>query len=51
MTDIKSGDFVMHNETLSVYKVLTILGETFVDNSGKIHETKHYTKITFGGER
>lgn len=51
MTKIKAGDFVMHNETFSVYKVLTMLGETFVDNVGKIHETKNYTKITLGGER
>lgn len=40
----------MHNETKSVYKVLTMLGETFVDNSGKIHQTKEYSKLTFGGD-
>lgn len=51
MTELATGDFAMHNETKSVYKVLTVLGETFVDNSGKIHQTKEYTRLTIEGDR
>lgn len=39
------GEFVAHRDTLSIYKVLTCLGETFVDYSGVIHETANYKRI------
>lgn len=41
----EAGEFVVNKETDSIYKVLTCLGETFVDYSGVIHETANYERI------
>lgn len=42
---INTGDFVVHNETLSIYKVFIGLGETFVDYSGCIHVASEYRTL------
>lgn len=37
--------FALHNATGSIYRVFIMLGQTFVDCSGKIHVTNEYTII------
>ena len=37
--------YAMHNDSGAMYRIEVLLGETFVDSSGKIHVTNEYTII------
>ena len=37
--------YAVHNDSGAMYRIEVLLGETFVDSSGRIHETKEYKII------
>ena len=45
-TIVEDGySYAVHNDSGAMYRIEVLLGETFVDSSGRIHETKEYTII------
>ena len=37
--------YAVHNDSGAMYRIEVLLGETFVDSSGKVHVTNEYTII------